>query len=90
MVENKWEDSCQEVITFLYELIKGACPQSYGFNVARLANLPEEVTQEVHRQAREFEKMAQSLWVFQEVSLLGKKTIVVETVYKLLSLIKEL
>ena len=45
MVENECEDPSQETITFLYKFIKGACPKSYGFNAARLANLPEEVIQ---------------------------------------------
>lgn len=32
-----------EEVTFLYRLTDGACPKSYGVNVARLAGLPEEV-----------------------------------------------
>ncbi|CAB1338447.1 unnamed protein product [Coregonus sp. 'balchen'] len=43
MVENEGdEDPSQETITFLYKFIAGACPKSYGFNAARLANLPED------------------------------------------------
>ena len=30
-------------VTFLYRLTEGACPKSYGVNVARLAGLPESV-----------------------------------------------
>ena len=30
-------------VTFLYQYRHGACPKSYGLNVARLAHLPEEV-----------------------------------------------
>ncbi len=30
-------------VTFLYQYRNGACPKSYGLNVARLAHLPEEV-----------------------------------------------
>ena len=46
MVENEdEEDPTQETIAFLYKFTKGACPKSYGFNAARLANLPEEVLQ---------------------------------------------
>jgi len=30
-------------IAFLYQLANGACPRSFGINVARLANLPEAV-----------------------------------------------
>uniref|UniRef100_A0A8C5K3M3 DNA mismatch repair protein n=1 Tax=Jaculus jaculus TaxID=51337 RepID=A0A8C5K3M3_JACJA len=64
MVENECEDPSQETITFLYKFIKGACPKSYGFNAARLANLPEEVIQKGHRKAREFEKVTHSLRLF--------------------------
>lgn len=32
-----------ESVTFLYKLAEGACPKSYGTNVARLAGLPEVV-----------------------------------------------
>lgn len=45
MVENEDdEDPTQETITFLYKFTKGMCPKSYGFNAAKLANLPNEVT----------------------------------------------
>ena len=33
----------EETITFLYKLTGGACPKSYGFNVAQLAGLPASV-----------------------------------------------
>lgn len=64
MVENECEDPSQETITFLYKFITGACPKSYGFNAARLANLPEEVIQSGHRKAREFERSTISLRLF--------------------------
>ena len=64
MVENECEDPSQETITFLYKFIAGACPKSYGFNAARLANLPEEVIQAGHQKAREFEKSTMSLRIF--------------------------
>ena len=39
------EEGCEEeTITFLYKFIEGACPKSYGFNVAKLAGLPAEVS----------------------------------------------
>ena len=44
MVENEGDDSSEETITFLYKFVSGACPKSYGFNAARLANIPEQVT----------------------------------------------
>uniref|UniRef100_A0ABI7X640 DNA mismatch repair protein n=1 Tax=Felis catus TaxID=9685 RepID=A0ABI7X640_FELCA len=91
MVENECEDPSQETITFLYKFIKGACPKSYGFNAAKLANLPEEIIQKGHRKAREFEKMTQSLRLFREVCLASERsTIDAEAVPKLLTLIKEL
>lgn len=91
MVENECEDPSQETITFLYKFIKGACPKSYGFNAARLANLPEEVIQKGHRKAREFEKTNQSLRLFREVCLASEKpTLGAEAVHRLLALIKEL
>ena len=44
MVEDNDNDNIgEETITFLYKLIEGACPKSYGFNAARLAGLPTEV-----------------------------------------------
>lgn len=67
MVENECEDPSQETITFLYKFISGACPKSYGFNAARLANLPEEVIQSGHRKAREFERSTISLRLFKYV-----------------------
>lgn len=46
MVENENDDDpTQETITFLYKFVSGACPKSYGFNAARLANLPDQVEQ---------------------------------------------
>lgn len=91
MVENECEDPSQETITFLYKFIKGACPKSYGFNAARLANLPEEVIQKGHRKAREFERMNQSLQLFREVCLATEKpTINGEAIHRLLALINGL
>ncbi|KAL0983852.1 hypothetical protein UPYG_G00133740 [Umbra pygmaea] len=70
MVENEGdEDPSQETITFLYKFIAGACPKSYGFNAARLANLPEEVIQSGHRKAKEFERSTISLRVFRKLCL---------------------
>ncbi|KAK9844444.1 hypothetical protein WJX74_002610 [Apatococcus lobatus] len=39
------KDGQPEQVTFLYKLAQGACPRSYGVNVARLAGLPESVLQ---------------------------------------------
>lgn len=38
-------DQCRRLaqVTFLYKLAEGACPKSYGTNVARLAGMPSQV-----------------------------------------------
>lgn len=64
MVENDSEDPTREIITFLYKFIKGACPKSYGFNAARLANIPEEIIERGHKKARDFEKTTIAVRVF--------------------------
>lgn len=69
MVENECEDPSQETITFLYKFVSGACPKSYGFNAARLANLPEEVIRCGHDKAREFERSTGSLRLFRYAPL---------------------
>jgi DNA mismatch repair protein MSH6 len=55
--EGEGEDVCEEeTITFLYKFVEGACPKSYGFNVAKLAGLPPEVIRAARLKAREFER----------------------------------
>ncbi|KAK9930743.1 hypothetical protein M0R45_027771 [Rubus argutus] len=44
-----------EEVTFLYRLTHGACPKSYGVNIARLAGLPISVLQKAAAKSREFE-----------------------------------
>ncbi|KAL0389708.1 UNVERIFIED_CONTAM: DNA mismatch repair protein MSH6 [Sesamum calycinum] len=44
-----------EEVTFLYKLTPGACPKSYGVNVARLAGLPDSVLQKATAKSQEFE-----------------------------------
>ncbi|GJY33065.1 DNA mismatch repair protein MSH6 [Tanacetum coccineum] len=46
-----------EEVTFLYKLTLGACPKSYGVNVARLAGLPDNVLQKAATKSEEFETM---------------------------------
>ncbi|TRY55075.1 hypothetical protein DNTS_020796 [Danionella cerebrum] len=67
MVENECEDPSQETITFLYKFIRGACPKSYGFNAARLANIPEEVIRSGHRKAQNFERSTLNLRIFKKL-----------------------
>ncbi|KAK6937293.1 DNA mismatch repair protein MutS, connector domain [Dillenia turbinata] len=44
-----------EEVTFLYKLTRGACPKSYGVNVARLAGLPDSVLLKAGAKSRDFE-----------------------------------
>ena len=44
-----------EQVTFLYTLAEGACPRSYGVNVARLAGLPAEVLASAAAAGADFE-----------------------------------
>jgi DNA mismatch repair ATPase MutS len=45
-----------EEVTFLYRLTDGACPKSYGANVARLAGLPDSVVARAAAKAHESEE----------------------------------
>ena len=45
----------EEVITFLYKFVEGACPKSYGFNAAHLAGLPSHVIRRARKKAHHFE-----------------------------------
>lgn len=51
------EDPSEETITFLYKFTGGACPKSYGFNAARLADLPQEVIRRGSQKAKQLEKV---------------------------------
>ena len=51
----------EEEVTFLYKLAKGACPKSYGTNVARLAGLPERVIQRAAAISKERERQEKAL-----------------------------
>jgi DNA mismatch repair protein MSH6 len=49
-------DDVNKQVTFLYTLVSGVCPQSYGMNVARLAGVPDAIVQRAEVVARDFEK----------------------------------
>lgn len=49
-----------EEVTFLYKLLDGACPKSYGTNVARLAGLPDCVVRRAAAKATESEAARQA------------------------------
>ncbi|XP_058842608.1 DNA mismatch repair protein Msh3-like [Acipenser ruthenus] len=44
-----------EFITFLYQLTQGAAGRSYGLNVAKLAEIPEEILRKAARKSKELE-----------------------------------
>lgn len=46
-----------EEVTFLYRLTPGACPKSYGVNVARIAGLPDCILHKAAAKSQEFEGM---------------------------------
>ncbi|XP_048728354.2 DNA mismatch repair protein Msh6-like isoform X2 [Ostrea edulis] len=66
MVEDEG-DPTEETITFLYKFAKGACPKSYGFNVARLADIPDEVVKEAREKAKEFEMAVERKKLFRSL-----------------------
>lgn len=49
----------EESITFLYKLTAGACPKSYGFNVAKLAGIPNSVIALARKKATSCEREAE-------------------------------
>jgi DNA mismatch repair protein MSH6 len=51
-------DKADDTVTFHYTLGGGACPKSFGINVARLANLPEEVLEKAQAISSDFEMEA--------------------------------
>lgn len=46
-----------EEVTFLYTLSPGACPKSYGVNVARLAGMPESILRRAGARSAELEHL---------------------------------
>lgn len=42
-------------VTLLYKLREGNCPQSYGFNAAKLAGLPRSIIERAYKVATELE-----------------------------------
>ncbi|XP_054841722.1 DNA mismatch repair protein Msh6 isoform X2 [Eublepharis macularius] len=88
MVENETDDPSQETITFLYKFIKGACPKSYGFNAARLADIPEEIIRKGHKKAKDFEKSTLSLRLFRNLCLIAEGApTVVDDLHKQLTML---
>ncbi len=48
-------DENQRDVTFLYRLIDGVCPRSYGMNVAGMAGIPEPIIARAEEKGREME-----------------------------------
>ncbi|KAL7752170.1 DNA mismatch repair protein msh6 [Sorochytrium milnesiophthora] len=46
-------------VTFLYKLTPGACPKSYGMNVANMAGLDHQIVERAEQVAHEFEETRQ-------------------------------
>lgn len=53
-MENE-DDPVNENITYLYKLVKGRCPKSYGFNVARLAGVAANIISRAREVAKTLE-----------------------------------
>src|SRR6185295_5890944 len=43
-------------VTFLYKLISGVCPKSYGMNVANMAGIPRQIVDRAEMIASKFEQ----------------------------------
>uniref|UniRef100_A0A8C0AR75 DNA mismatch repair protein MSH3 n=1 Tax=Buteo japonicus TaxID=224669 RepID=A0A8C0AR75_9AVES len=51
------EESNPEFITFLYQITKGVSARSYGLNVAKLADIPEEILKKAAHKSKELERI---------------------------------
>ncbi|KAM5300159.1 DNA mismatch repair protein Msh3 [Ctenodactylus gundi] len=49
------EEEVPACVTFLYQITRGVASRSYGLNVARLADMPEEILKTAARKSRELE-----------------------------------
>ncbi|CAG8808494.1 10898_t:CDS:1, partial [Racocetra fulgida] len=49
-------DQDRREVTFLYKLISGVCPKSYGMNVANMAGVPREIVDRAEVVAAKFEQ----------------------------------
>lgn len=67
MVEND-EAEGEETITFLYKFVDGACPKSYGFNVAKLAGLPHSVVAVARKKASHLERTSEMSRLFKYIT----------------------
>jgi DNA mismatch repair protein MSH6 len=49
-------DQHKKEVTFLYKLVPGVCPKSYGMNVANMAGVPREIVDRAEVVAAKFEQ----------------------------------
>ena len=63
-VANDEVGGAKESVTFLYKFVEGACPKSYGFNVARLAGLPNEIIRVARNKSMMLESRMKQLKTF--------------------------
>lgn len=89
MVENENDDDpSQETITFLYKFVSGACPKSYGFNAARLADIPDKIIKLARFKAHQFEESAHRLKLFRAAHKLMEQPWTQDNLYQLRKLIQ--
>ncbi|XP_058451962.1 probable DNA mismatch repair protein Msh6 [Malaya genurostris] len=84
MVENEDdEDPTQETVTFLYKYSSGACPKSYGFNAAKLADMPHCIIKRAHEISKTVEAEALKRKIFTKSLLQANPSEVTELLRKL-------
>lgn len=68
MVEEADEEADkEETITFLYKFCEGVCPKSYGFNAARLAEVPAAVVHKARAAAKLMEGRSDAVIAFKKI-----------------------
>ncbi len=77
----------EESITFLYKLTEGACPNSYGFNVAQMAGLPKSVVLLAREKALSCQKASEQTRMLRYPSGYLTFSIIINTVGSYFSLI---
>ena len=50
-------DDKSDDVTFLYKMVEGVCPKSYGLKVAQMAGIGDEVRARAKEKADDFEKI---------------------------------
>lgn len=63
------DDPLKENITFLYKIAEGPVARSYGFNVAKLVGLDEEIIREAFSKAKELELRSSILDTMHKLSI---------------------